>query len=360
MTSLPEDRRRASIVGLGLIGGSIGLGLRRRGWVVSGVDRDPARLSRALELGVIDTAGPDPAAVVTFVATPVGSVAGLASAALEAGPGFVTDVAGVKASVVSALSDPRFVGGHPMAGSELEGLDGADPDLFAGAAWVLTPSGSTDPEAFAVVHAAVSELGAEVIAVDADRHDAIVAVVSHVPHLTSAALMAVATDHAKDEEGLLLRLAAGGFRDMTRISAGHPAIWPDVCADNAEAITQVLDELISELSRVRGIVADRERPELLQLLSEARTARLGLPARGRRRASEVLEVRVPVSNRPGALAEVTTLATQLGINLEAVETADATEYERGLIVMVVDAVAAPVLRDALLAKHYRPVVQEVG
>ena len=346
-------------MGLGLIGGSIGLALRRAGWHVRGADLDHAIEARAIELGAIDEIGPDPAAQVTFVATPVGAVASEAAGALERGTGVVTDVGGVKSGVVAAVDHPRFIGGHPMAGSELEGIDGSDPDLFVGAAWVLTPTERTDPAAYAFLHAVVAALGADVVAVDPARHDAIVAVVSHVPHLTAAALMGVAAGHA-EQQGALLRLAAGGFRDMTRIAAGHPGIWPDVCADNAPAITAVLDELIAELARVRDIVAADARPELVATLERARAARLALPARGAPRASEVVEVRIPVSNRPGVLADVTTLAGELGVNVESLETADATDGERGLIVMVVDARASRVLRDALVERGYRPVVQAVG
>jgi len=247
-----------------------------------------------------------------------------------------------------------------MAGSEHEGVEGADADLFSGAAWVLTPTATTDPDAYALVHGVVAELGADVVAVDARRHDAIVAVVSHVPHLTAAALMVVASRHAEDEQGPLLRLAAGGFRDMTRISAGHPGIWPDVCADNADAIMTVLDELVAELQRLRGIVGGQRRTDLIDTLEQARSARLALPARGRRRATGVVEIRVPVPNRPGVIADVATLASELGVNVEALETADSTEYERGLIVMVVEEAAAARLRDGLTAKGYRPQVGPVG
>src|SRR5581483_6841426 len=128
------------------------------------------------------------------------------------------------------------------------------------------------------------------------------------------------------------------FRDMTRIAAGHPGIWPDVCADNAAAITSVLDELIGTLGHLRDAVGKQDRAELLERLDRARTARLALPARGAARATEVVEVRVPVANRPGVLAEVTTLAGELGVNVEALETADATDGERGLVVMIVDAI----------------------
>ena len=359
MTS-PTDAsapRRAGIVGTGLIGGSIGLALRRAGWHVTGVDVDERTGARAVALGVVDALGVDPAAHVTFIATPVGAIASAARAALAAGPGAVTDVGGVKTSVVAAVADPRFVGGHPMAGSELDGVDGADADLFRGAAWVLTPTAQTDPDAFAAVHAAVAAMGAEIVAVDPARHDAIVAVVSHVPHLTAAAQMGVAAGHEREQQGPLLRLAAGGFRDMTRIAAGTTGIWPDVCADNADAITGVLDELLGALTRVRDVVAGRQRGELVELLERARAARLALPGRSTRPAGEVVELRIPVPNREGVLADVTTLASRMGVNIEALETADATEHEGGLIVMVVEAAAGRRLREVLNERGYRPVVR---
>jgi prephenate dehydrogenase len=211
-----------------------------------------------------------------------------------------------------------------------------------------------------LVHSSVSALGADVVAVDPARHDAIVAVVSHVPHLTAAALMGVAAGHAQDQEGLLLRLAAGGFRDMTRISAGPAGIWPDVCNDNAPAITAVLDELVSELERLRTIVAGRQRADLVAALERARDARLAMPAGGTRRTADVVEVRVPVVNRPGVMMEVTVLASELGVNLEAFETVDATEADRGMIILVVAAAAAGRFRDALVAKGYHPTVRAVG
>ncbi len=359
MTS-PSDTRRAGVVGLGLIGGSIGLALRRAGWSVTGTDLDEATASRALALGAIEALGVDASAEVTFVATPVGAVPSVARELLRATTGAVTDVGGVKASVVAAVDDPRFVGGHPMAGSELVGVEGADEDLFRNAAWVLTPTARTDPDAFASVHGAVAAMGAEVVAVEPGQHDAIVAVVSHVPHLTAAALMSIAEGHAREHQAPLLRLAAGGFRDMTRIAAGATGIWPDVCAENADAITGVLDELVAELGRVREVVARHRRGELVELLERSRAARLALPGRAPRPAGEVVELRVPVPNREGVLADITTLATTLGVNIEALETADATEHERGLIVMVVAADAGHRLRDALTARGYRPVVRAVG
>src|SRR5688500_17948790 len=305
-------RNRAAIVGTGLIGGSIGMALRGLGWHVSGRDADPARAARALELGALDRVGSDAEAEITFVATPVSSVADEARQATNDG-GIVTDVGSVKAPIVAAVDHPRFVGGHPMAGSEQEGVEGADPELFSGATWVLTPTASTDPQAYARLQDVVSAMGASVVAVPPGRPDGLVAVVSHVPHLTAASLLTLAAGRA-EEHATLLRLAAGGFRDMTRIAAGHPGIWPDICAENRDAIVTALDELVAQLAGVREVVAGADRDALLSMLEAARHARVNLPSRVAARAEEMAEMRVPVPDRPGVLAEITTLAGELGVN----------------------------------------------
>ena len=346
--------RRAGVVGTGLVGGSIGMALRARGWHVTGADRDAVRAARALELGALDAVGTDPDAEITFLATPVQAVPAAAADALAGTTGVVTDVGSVKASIVEAVASPRFVGGHPMAGSEQEGVDGADPDLFTGAVWVLTPTADTDDDAYALVRSVVSELGAEVVALPPAHHDALVAVVSHVPHLTAASLMHLA-DEAATEHRALLRLAAGGFRDMTRIAAGHPGIWPDICAENRDAIVQVLDGLIAALQSVRGIVEAADRPGLLAVLDRARAARLNLPSRVAR-AGELCEVRIPVPDRAGVLAEVTTLAGRLDVNIADLEIAHSSEGEQGVLILLVEGTAAERLRAGLVEHGFRPAV----
>lgn len=348
---------RANVVGVGLIGGSIALALRRAGWHVSGVDHDRSRTERALELGVIDEVGLDADAELTFVATPVRTVAEAARKALAGTGGLVTDVGSVKAPIVAAVDDPRFVGGHPMAGSEQEGVDGATDDLFEGAVWVLTPTADTDDAAYARVHAVVSSFGAEVIALPPDRHDELVAVVSHVPHLTAASLMRIADERA-DEHVALLRLAAGGFRDMTRIASGHPGIWPDICAENRTAIVAGLDRLIAALSEVRDQVSASDRDALLADLSRARAARVNLPARYTRPA-ELAEVRVPVPDRPGVLADVTTLATELDVNIVDLEIAHSSEGEQGVLIVLIEGTLVERFRGGLLARGYRPSIQHL-
>jgi prephenate dehydrogenase len=345
------------VIGTGLIGGSIGMRLRGVGWHVTGRDRDAARAARARALGALDAVGDDPEATITFVATPVRSVADEARRALGLGNGLVTDVGGVKASIVDAIADPRFVGGHPMAGSELDGVDGATPDLFEGATWVLTPTSGTDAAAYAQVRQIVGTLGAEVVTLPPDRHDALVAVVSHVPHLAAATLMRLADEHS-EEHRALLRLAAGGFRDMTRIASGQPGIWPDICRDNRAAIVGVLDELTAALQQMRSLVTNGDRAGLLAVLDQARAARVNLPARFRT-AADLREVRIPVPDRPGVVADVAILAADLDVNIVDLEIMHSTEGPQGVLVMLIESAATEVFRRGLVERGYRPSVHPV-
>lgn len=346
------------VVGVGLIGGSVGLTLRRAGWHVVGIDLESDRVEAALAAGAIDE-GADLEDLaehgecdLAVVATPVNAVAGVVSQLLDAGAAVVTDVGSVKAPIAAGVDDPRFVPGHPMAGSEQDGLAGASADLFSGTTWVLTPTEITDDSAFAEVREVVATTGAHVITMPPDRHDMLVAVVSHVPHLAAATLMRLADGRA-EEHRALLRLAAGGFRDMTRIAAGHPAIWPDICSQNSVAIVDVLDELVAELTGLRAVVAEGDRTRLLTHLEEARHARRNLPTTVP--ADEAMsEMRIPVLDRQGEIAAIATLAAELDVNIYDMEIAHSTEGPRGVIVVLIETAMTERLRGGLMALGYRP------
>ena len=190
------------------------------------------------------------------------------------------------------------------------------------------------------------------VALEPERHDALVAVVSHVPHLTAAALMGIADERAS-EHAALLRLAAGGFRDMTRIAAGTPSIWPDICAENRDAIVEVIDRLSASLTDLRELVSTGDRTGLLSALERAQAARRNLPARVVR-PEDVAEVRVPVPDRDGVIAEVATLASEAGINIADIEVAHSSEGDRGVLILLVEADRADDLRAALVERDYRP------
>lgn len=326
---------------------------------MTGSDIDAERAARAVGLGVLDAHGVDPRAELVFVATPAGATAAAAADALGRHPeAAVTDVAGIKGPIVAAVADPRFVGGHPMAGSEQHGVEGADAEMFQGATWVLTPDVHTDVVAYTAVRSVVAGLGANVVELPAGRHDELVAVVSHVPHLTAATLMNLAADTAL-EHATLLRLAAGGFRDMTRIAAGESGIWPDVCSENRAAIVGVLDRLLGALAEVRDVVAGADRTALVDTLERARHARVNLPS-GVASPDSAVEVRVPVPDRPGVLAEVTTLLGEMGVNIYDLEIAHSAEGDRGVLVLVVEGATVAAVRRALSERDYRCSIRPLG
>jgi prephenate dehydrogenase len=356
-----------AVVGTGLIGGSLALALRRGGLRVQGYDADPERLARAMERGVIDVAAASLAdayagAEAAFVAVTVSGVAGAVAAALDAGVGAVSDVGSVKGPVVRAVeaqaggASSRFVGGHPMAGSAgEEGIEGADADLFAGAAWVLTPTADTDPGAFAAVHDLVALTGAKIIAVEPELHDELVAIVSHLPMLAASAVMHLAADD--EDHDTLLRLAAGSFRALTRVSGRSAGIWPDICVENQAAILHILDRYMKELERVRELVVAADRSPLLDFFEIARAEVSNLPERSAG-AGPLVELTMPVPDRPGVLAEVTTLAGRRGVNIVDLDISHGPDG--GALLMVVPAAGVDAIVAGLVELGYHPTRRELG
>jgi len=349
---------RANVLGLGLIGGSIALALKNLGYQVGGSDANESTVSDALARNIISQPELFEDAHVTFVATPVGTVAAQVQFALASTTGVVTDVGSVKAHVAREVLNERFIPGHPMAGSELDGLDGADASMFDGATWVLTPNETSSDETFSIVAGLVSRFGAEVVALDPERHDDVVAVVSHVPHLTAATLMGLADDRS-EEHLALLRLAAGGFRDMTRIASGRPGIWLDICEQNHDSIVRGLDALIAGLTDMRNVVTNHDREGLFARLEKARLARMNLPS-GAGPVESLVEVRIPIPDRPGSAADVFTLSGELSVNIYDFEIVHSVEGDRGVMVVVIREEHADMFRGGLLARGFRPAVQPLS
>ncbi|MPZ89450.1 MAG: prephenate dehydrogenase/arogenate dehydrogenase family protein, partial [Nitriliruptorales bacterium] len=275
---------RLTVVGTGLVGGSLAAVLRGLDEVdeVVGADADDRSLARALERGLIDRAAPSAGeaaegADIVVLAVPVSAIAAVAK---EVGavmtPGSVlTDVASVKARIVPLMEEAvqpgvTVIGGHPMAGSHEAGVEHATPDLFVGATYLLTPTVSTAAEAYRRLHGLVSRIGARILAVDPDRHDLLVAVVSHLPQLAATTLMNLAARRAHNEHAELLLLAAGGFRDATRVAASNPDLWLDVCAENRGAIVEVLDDYRERIGALRSLIAVSDEQGLREELAAAR------------------------------------------------------------------------------------------
>jgi prephenate dehydrogenase len=265
--------QHVTIIGVGLMGGSIGLALKKR-WPrvrVAGVGRRQASLREAVRVGAIDTAHMEAAEAaaesdLVILATPVGAFEGYLRAirpALKAGA-WVTDVGSTKAEVVRAarrVLGPRgaFIGSHPMAGSERKGPAHARADLFEGATCIVTPSATT-PKRF------WRTLGMKVVRMSPAAHDRSVAAVSHLPHVVSALLMML------PREGDL-PLAAGGLRDMTRLAAGDPEVWRDILLSNRREVVRAIDGFRRSLDRIRRLVAESQTGAIESLLKHAQSRR---------------------------------------------------------------------------------------
>jgi prephenate dehydrogenase len=249
---------KVAVLGVGLIGGSIGLAARARaGAEVCGYDPDPAACATALRLGAIDRQAPDVAtavagADVVFAAAPIGALEQVVSEALAAaGPDCaISDVGSTKLALADARADRRFVGGHPLAGAETAGVASAREDLFAGAIWYLTPTAAGDPALYERLRGLIERLGARPQVVDAGAHDHLMACVSHLPHVLANVLAAQATE-AFAREGSP-PTAGPSLRDLIRVAGANSAIWTDIYLANRDALIEAIDELTGRLAQVRS------------------------------------------------------------------------------------------------------------
>jgi len=335
--------KQVTIIGIGLIGGSLGLALCGRNLArqVIGVDPDPENRRLAEERGaahlLTDAAGEAVrGAELVVLATPVGSIpAVLAEITPHLRPGtVVTDVGSVKKAVVdrAAAAMPSgvfFVGGHPMAGSERSGMAGADPYLFENAYYIITPAPEVPEEALQRVYALATGVGARVVRMNAEEHDRAVAAVSHLPHLTAAAL--VNTLAALPAREKFLPLAAGGFRDTTRVAAGNAAVWRDIFLTNRQAVLDVLAVFHRQVMLLEEAVAAEDMRTITALLEQAGRVRRSLPARARGYLPPLFELVVTVPDRPGMIAEVAGPPGRAGINIADIEILRVREGEGGTI-----------------------------
>jgi len=329
-----------AVVGVGLIGGSVGLAARdRAGATVRGVD---PRAGAALERGAIDSVHEDLAealdgADAAFVAVPVDRLVATTRAVLAAAPPgcVVSDVGSTKRAVVGGAGDPRFVGGHPLAGSEAAGVEHARADLFDGATWYLTPTSSTQGVLLERLHRLITTLGAHPQAIDAELHDRVMAAVSHLPHVLANVLVARAAD-ALDGE----RPPATGpsFRDATRVAGANPELWGAIYAANRDALAIAVDGAIDDLGRVREAL--RGGSDLRGWQEDAAVRRRALLEAGLT-GGEARELRVAVPNRPGVIADIALTLGRAGINISDMALSPSPDNSQGEIALWVAAERAP-------------------
>lgn len=273
---------RVAVLGVGLIGGSVGLAARARAQAhVRGYDPDPEALRTAKACGAIDEGAADIAAAVAqaqvvFAAAPVGALAQTVRHALEHASSdcVVSDVGSTKLALQDAREDARFVGGHPLAGAETAGVANARADLFEGATWYLTPTANADPALYERLEGLIESFGARPTSIPADAHDRLMASVSHLPHVLANVLVAQAVE-AFEREGCPAT-AGPSLADAVRVAGANSAIWTDIYLANREALLVAIDEAAQRLAQVRGKLADADADALTAWNDRARSARQAL------------------------------------------------------------------------------------
>lgn len=329
---------KIAVLGVGLIGGSIGLAARQRlDAEVVGWGRSPERLQRAVELGAIDSAAGSLAeacegADLVFCCAPVAALPGQAREALAAaGPETaVTDVGSTKGELVAEVGgDERFIGGHPLAGAETAGVENAREDLFEGARWYLTPTEQVSGVLYDRLQRALSTLGARPQAIDPESHDRLMATVSHLPHVLANALASEAAESLTQDSERLPDVGPS-FRDATRVAGSNPAIWADIYASNREAVARSVDSVAERLRQAAELIRSGD--------GEALAAWHGAAGEDRRRlleleseAGPLRELRIVVANKPGTIAELALALGEAGVNIEDMALYPAPDMTSGAV-----------------------------
>lgn len=339
-----------AIVGVGLMGGSLGLALRALGDTrVIGVDPDPEALRVALAVGAIsETADSVEAAAaeagVVVLAAPVPRIPDLARRALDSSSQetLVTDLGSTKSGLMAALSPTdraRFIGGHPVCGGERTGVAFARQELFRGVTWFLTPGAEARSDLFQRLHGLVTSIGARPVAIDAEVHDRLMALVSHLPHVLAGALVNQAADTAPGGREAL-RSAGPSFVDLTRVAGSNPPLWADILLANAVAVLEEMRAYSARLADVEAALERGDRDWLLGFVAEAGEARGRLRRVEDREPADATRVIVGIPNRPGAISEIATALGHAHINIEDLSLRPGPPDGEGELVLLVESPAA--------------------
>ncbi|MDI9479301.1 MAG: prephenate dehydrogenase/arogenate dehydrogenase family protein [Syntrophomonadaceae bacterium] len=327
-----------AIIGTGLIGGSLGLAWHELPQVstIIGIDNDEESLHKALQMGAIDEMtslenGVERADVV-FLCTPLQTFPGIiAQVAQHVRPGtLVTDVGSTKQKVMEWLGclpdGVHFIGGHPMAGSEIQGIQGADRYLLENAVYILTPGPTVPPETLELLIELLAATGAKIKIMEPAQHDKMVASVSHLPHLAAVSLVNL-TEGQPD----LLMLAAGGFRDTTRVASSSPGLWKDILITNRSAVVQGLDKFMAQLARLRAALEKGDQEMLMEDLTQAQTIRAQIPHGQKGLMPTMCDVICIVPDRPGIIGELGRILGNHDINIADIEILRVREGDGGTI-----------------------------
>jgi prephenate dehydrogenase len=356
---------RLAVVGTGLIGTSVGLAAKRAGvGAVSAFDPDERSLAVAAERGAVDAAASLEEAVegasLVVVAAPVAKLVSVVPSALERGDATVTDVGSTKAAVCAAAAgNGRFVGGHPMCGSEARGPEHATADLFEGATWFLTPVPETDAASLRLVHGFVSGLGATPVAIEPETHDRVVALTSHLPHALANLLVNQAGANRVEGHDPLAG-AGGSLREMTRVAGANPRIWVDIFLENASVLGESLADHRRRVEQLEQALRARDAGFLARWIAEASSNRRRMLAEAFPDPGALQQLHVHVPDRPGVLAGITQALGAARINIEDFELQHVSPDRGGnLTVLVAGEDAAHRAADLLEEQGYGVVVEPV-
>ncbi|GAX89745.1 prephenate dehydrogenase [Effusibacillus lacus] len=335
------------IVGCGLIGGSLAMAFRSHGMVnrIVGVDIDTHGLDKALTMGIIDEAADslenavlmaDLVVLAVPVQQTIRQLELLAGLPLKRGC-IITDVSSTKKEICGFANkclpkDTVFVGGHPMAGSEKTGITAASPRLFENAVYILTPGTSSDTIAVDKLRQTFEQIRAQVLVMDPAQHDQVVAAISHIPHVVAALLVDQVADLGQNNP-LYSRLAAGGFRDVTRIASGSPVMWRDILLTNREPILQLLRDWVRRTKEVANWLEEANPQDIETFFTRTREWRDSLPAKAKGAARIYYEMTIDVEDKPGIIGKVATILGEHGINLRNIGILENREEVNGQLLL---------------------------
>ncbi len=332
---------RVAVLGVGLIGGSLALAAHERlGAEVTGFDASPEALAAALARGAVQHAAPSLAEAVAgseavFVAVPVGALDETVGAALAAAAPdtLVSDVGSTKRAVVAAHADPRFVGGHPLAGAETAGVEHARADLFEGATWYLTPAAETSGMLYERLYRLLRGIGAQPTAIDAASHDRLLATVSHLPHVLANVLVAQAAQALDSgDDGERLPATGPSFRDATRVAGAPSRIWTDIYLSNRDALAAELDGVIGRLEEVRDALEAGD-PAVIAAWNDAAVGHRRRLLEGQLAGGPLVELRASVPNRPGVIAQLALALGRAGVNITDLALYPAADMSEGVVAL---------------------------
>lgn len=365
---------KITVIGLGLIGGSLALALKESNdnVIVTGFDVVSDAMGIAKYRNIIDKIASNYLEAVDdadliIIATPVSKIIEVINGIknyLKKGA-IITDVGSAKEKIVREVNkilpeDIVFIGGHPMAGSENEGILSARADLFKNAFYVLTPTQNTKSDSLVLLHSLLTKIGAKVISISPEEHDEIVSLISHLPHILSTNLVDLVDDEQNKLKNLF-KLCAGGFRDMTRIAVSNPKMWLDITFENKIQIIRAINKYIDYLEKFKKALENEDTEYIKNHYNKAKEARLNLPKYVEKDISNLYELMIAIPDKKGVLSEITLAISSASINIEDISIFHSTEYVGGgiLKILVQGENAGEIAKDAVEKKGFEVRIRKV-